>query len=483
MLSIARNTFYLILSTVYQKFFSFLYIILLARFLGVANFGKYNFALSFAALFAIFTDFGLTMLLLKEVSRDIKRATSNLNQILLFKIFTSCILFLAILGFVFLSPYPNLTKFYLIIASLAIILDAFSSTFYDFLRGLLNLKFEAIGVIINRSASFVLGVALIVLKASPYLVVLPILLGSLFFFFNALYSLKKNINFSFAPVFDKSNLKNLLLLSWPFFLAGIFSQLFSSSDTIILASLKGDQAVGLYNAGQKLVISLSLFVAATVARLFYPVFNYYFTRSKEHLSFFFHKSVFYLSLLAFPAACGIFILAGPLVSIIYGQAYSSAVPALKILVFSLPLMFIDFLFIGLLNGCDEQKKNTLFRGVGAMALIILNFILVPALAQTGSAISCFVSFVVLSVLNIREARRLIQFDRAYLINKFFGIFTACLIMCLYLILAQGVLPLMLNIIVGAGLYFVFLYFFGFLDKNELQNFFSNFHLTKKILWD
>lgn len=48
---------------------SFVLLIYLARFLGEANFGKYNFAFSFTSLFAIFADLGINQLLVREIAR------------------------------------------------------------------------------------------------------------------------------------------------------------------------------------------------------------------------------------------------------------------------------------------------------------------------------------------------------------------------------------------------------------------------------
>ena len=67
---LAKNTTFYASALALQKALSFIYFIFIARFIGVENNGKYSFAMSFTTVFAIFLDFGLTQILIRETSRD-----------------------------------------------------------------------------------------------------------------------------------------------------------------------------------------------------------------------------------------------------------------------------------------------------------------------------------------------------------------------------------------------------------------------------
>ena len=185
MASTSKNTFYLLGASTYQKLLSFIYLVLLARFLGVENFGKYSFAFSFAVMFSVFLDFALSIVMNREIARDQSKTKQYLNNILGFKIFSSLAVFILISFLINLLHYPPLTKGYVYIASLIIILDSFSFSLYQVFRGYLNLKYEGIGIILNRSVSFLLGLLFILLKFPPFFVILPILVGSIIYFLNA----------------------------------------------------------------------------------------------------------------------------------------------------------------------------------------------------------------------------------------------------------------------------------------------------------
>ncbi|NCO23206.1 hypothetical protein COS23_01945 [bacterium (Candidatus Moisslbacteria) CG02_land_8_20_14_3_00_36_53] len=468
MVSTSKNTLYLFTANIYQKFISLIYLFLLARFLGVENFGKYSFAFSFVIMFSIFLDLGLSTVLTREVARDEAKAKNYLNNIFSLKFFTSLIVFFLVFFLINLSGYPSLTKNFVYLAALIMILDSFSFSLYQVFRGYLNLKFEGIGIIVNRTISFIIGLIFIFLKLPPILIILPILFGSIFYFLNALFFLKKRIGLSLSFSFDKPLIKFLFGLSLPFFIAGIFSQLFGTVDTVLLSFLKGDRAVGLYTSAQKVVVAAGTLIGGSLAGALYPAFSYYFVRDKKQLSSLFNKTVFYLALIFLPSVFGILLLARPLIFFVYGKEYLEAVKTLKIISLSLPFMFLDYLILCLLNACEKQKANTVNRGIAAFVLIISNLILIPLFSYLGSAIACILGFSVLFLLGTYYSLKIVKIDKKYLMGKIFGILFATLIMSIFIFFLRDKLQIMLLIGLAAILYLSILYFFKILGREEVN---------------
>jgi O-antigen/teichoic acid export membrane protein len=67
---ILKNTGALSLSTVLGKIFYFLLFILIGRYLGPSDLGKFTFALSFIGMFAVVNDLGLNILTVRDVAKD-----------------------------------------------------------------------------------------------------------------------------------------------------------------------------------------------------------------------------------------------------------------------------------------------------------------------------------------------------------------------------------------------------------------------------
>ena len=466
--STAKNTVYLLAANIYQKIFSLIYLFLLARFLGVENFGKYSFAFSFAVLFSIFLDLGAGPVLTREIARDERKVKEYLNNLFGLKFILSFFVFGLIFLLINLSNYPDLTKIYVYSAALIMILDSFSFTFYQVFRGLLNLKYEALGVIFTRTISFAVGLTFIILKLSPVLIILPILFGSIFYFLNAFFFLKRKLGFFPSIQLQKPVLKLLLGIAFPFFIAGIFSQIFGAIDTVLLSYLKGDAAVGLYASAQKILVAVGALVGGSLSGALYPAFSFYFTRDKQQLHSLFNKTIFYSALVFMPAVFGVWLLGEKIIFFVYGQEFILAAGTLRIISLSLPLMLFDYLILSFLNACEKQKVNTLNRGLACLTLVVFNLILIPHFSHLGSAIACLMGFLVLSFLGFYQSLTIVKLEGKYLQKKFLGILFASLLMSLLIIFLKEKIHVLLLVGSGVLVYLFCLYLLKVVGQEEIR---------------
>ena len=467
MASTAKNTFYLLSAYIYQKLISLFYFILLARYLGADNFGKYTFALSFAALFSVLIDFGLFLVLTREIARDRSKSKEYFSNILGFNLVAG----LSVLALIYIVinalGYPVVTKGLVYLSAIIILLDTIALSFYYLFRGHLNMKYESLGIILHKTVLLLVGIVLIYLKVQIVLMLLPLLIGSLFYLGNAIFFLKKKFGLWPVPRFNKKILKPLLKISWPFFIAAVFAKLYATSDTIMLSFLSGDKSVGWYSAAMKLINAFLLLIAGALSTALYPSLSYYFIRSKEKLSSLFTKSVFYLMLVTIPLMVGFLILAEPIIIFIYGIEYLSAVMILILLTLSIPFMFLDFIISALLNACEKQKMNTLIHGIGVFVFIGLNFILIPRFAHLGAAWAVLGGFSILFILEIYWVKKLVKLDKKYLLNRISLIILNSLIMGAILFLIKDRIHILFSVVLGILVYFSFSYIMGLVQKKEI----------------
>ena len=467
MISTAKNTFYLLVAYSYQKVVALFYFIILARYLGADNFGKYTFAISFTALFAVLIDAGLFAVLTREIARDREKSKFYFGNILTFNIISSVLVFFIIYLAINILNYPLLTKKLVYLNALVIFLDALALCIYHVFRGHLNLKFESIGIIVHKTIMLIVGLILIYLRVPIVFMVLPLVAGSFFYLINAIIFFKKNMHSWPWPRFDIKVIKSLLILAWPFFLTAIFAKIFATSDTILLSLRAGDEFVGWYSAAQKIVLAFLLLIAGSLSTALYPSFSYYFVHSKEYLKKIFTQGIFYMILITIPLSLGLVILAKPLILFVYGSGYLSAVPALIILSIALPFMFLDYMISGFLNACEKQKTNTLIHGLGAIIFVALNLFLIPSFSHVGSSLAVLISFLFLFILEIYSSRKIIKINWRYLLKKFILVCLVSLLMGVVLLAIRDSLPIILTVIIGATVYFIFAYASGLIKKQEL----------------
>ncbi len=470
--TVAQNTIYLTLSYIAQKVLSFGYFVLLARYLGVENIGKYTFALSFTTVWAVFIDIGLTPALVKEVARSFSETKKQLAAVISVKLILGLIVYGLVVLTINLMGYPSLTKNLVYLSGLIMMMDAITLSFWGVMRGARNLKYEGMGIVINQALVIGAGFFFLWLKMPLVYIMLPLMLGSVFNLVFSFLMIKTRLSLSGSYKFDWSMVKKMLWLAGPFALLTIFSRIYGNADSVLLSFLlgsNGDYAVGIYAAAMKIPFALQFIPSAFSAAIF-PAFSHYFTQDKKQLVYIFEKSFYFLTILILPIVFGLFVLAHQLVPLVFGAKFMLAVIPLRILVCGLLFVFWNFLLGALLNGTDNQWKNTLFVAFAMIFSILLNLIFIPFYGYISAAIIFSTSQLGVFVASLIVARRVIAFNQGKLFIMFIRLFLSGLIMGLVVWLLEPYLQVVLNVVIGAGVYLLALMLTKSLTKQDIIEF-------------
>ncbi|MEA3272909.1 MAG: flippase [Patescibacteria group bacterium] len=468
-MSIAKNTTILTFASVIQKILAFVYFTLVARGIGVENIGKYSFAISFAMIFSIFVDLGLTSAMVREIARARDKIKVYVGTVFSVKILFGVITLGLIYAVINIMNYPEITRQFVYLAGLAIVLDSFHLTFYGVFRGLRVLKYEAVGLIIGQLFILAFGLSVIYLNAPLYFLFIALILGSLF-----------NIIFSFSlvrikqgffpwPAFDKKIFLFLGKIASAFALAGIFVKIYSYIDTVLLSYLKGDLAVGWYSIPIKLTLAFQFIPMALVASL-YPTLSYYFKESRARLRVTFEKGMRYLILVAVPLAFGIGILADKIILSLYGADFSPSIIPLQILAVGLVFAFLSFPVGSLLNACNKQKVQTIILGLTMVVNIVLNLILIPRYGVIGASITALVSYFFLFSIGIMRARKIVDYKIGFLFNIFVKSLLASIVMIGIISFLKPFVNFVILSLLGMVIYGIVMWIIRGIDKEDITYF-------------
>jgi len=286
---ITANTSFFMAALIIQKVFSFVYFTLLARNLGAEGIGQYFFAVSFASMFSVLVDLGLSPLLIREVAKEKEELEKWFQQVFTLKIIFSLITVVIILALDFILFYNDAVRNLIFISTAIILIDSFTLIFYAFIRGKQNLKFESWGTIIFQIVVMISGLSLLKVtdKVWPFLIVL--FSASLFNLIYSAFILNRKFFVKFKLYFSKDLVKQIMLIALPFALAAIFAKVYAYIDTVFIKIFLGDQEVGFYSVAYKITFSLQFIPLAFVAAL-YPAFSNYFKYDVEKLKSTFAKA-------------------------------------------------------------------------------------------------------------------------------------------------------------------------------------------------
>jgi len=389
--SVAKNAFYLTAATIGQKVIAFFYFLFLANVFLKEQTGAYFLALSITTIFSVVADFGITPVVIREVAKRPEGATSLVRRALGLKL---PIILLGMAGSVLaaqLLGYSAEVKLLVLLASLVMAEDAISLLYFGVLRGLHVLRYESLGMVIGEVIICGLGGVSLLIYPSPALLVLALVVGSLF---NAIFSacqVVRQLGWKVLwPQFGGNETLKLFKTSIPFALAGGFSKLYSYVDSILLSVFIGTAAVGVYAVAYKMTYAFQFLPMAFVAAL-YPGMSALVGKDTEKLAKLFEKAIWYLLIIGSPIVFGIFAVAPDIIRLTGGE-YLAAAPVLRVLIFVLIPLFLDFPIGSLLNAADRQTTKTAIMGITMVINVILNALLIPKMGIVGAAYAAEASF-------------------------------------------------------------------------------------------
>ncbi len=472
---IAKNTSYLTLALIIQKVISFSYFIILARYLGMEFLGQYYTAVAFTTILALVVDLGFSNILIREVAKDQEKTSLWLRPIISLKLILAVLAGILAYLFAYLAAYESLILNLILISFIAMIFDSFTNTFFSVIRGFHNLKYESIAAISFQVIIFVFGYTLMRLNYSPIWLMSVMAFASLInFIFSSLVA-KFKYKLNTLPQFNYSLSRKILIISWPFALYNILQRIYSYLDSLLLGFLANYSQVGLYQIAFKIVFALQFLPLAFIASL-YPAMSAYWKNNQNQLLVTFKRAINYLIIISLPIIFGVVIIAPEIVTIM--GADTQAIWPLRVIMFSLFFIFLNFPVGSLLNACDRQKRNTLNMAIVTISSIALNLILIPLFQALGASITVLLTNFLLLILGLRAIKKILNYSILHSISVLFKSILSAILMSIFIFSLQYYIPLFIAIILSALVYFLLLYLFKAYKKEDVLSILESFKIIK-----
>ena len=309
---------------------NFLMFPFLLRMLGPERFGAIVFMQSIVQYFVIVTDYGFNM----TAPRDIARAESN-SQI--GKIFVNVmsakiimIVGICILSGVVIFFMPTSAEFdfllFLAVMPLALGNIAFPVWFF---QGIQQMKYITISSVIARTLLLILMILTIsapedYLLAALLLSSMPVVSGLLSF-----QIILRKYKFVFVRP-DIDGIIKTIRDGWQIFLSTVAINLYTNTNIVILGLFTNSTVVGYFGAASKLVDSLKGLMGA-ITQAVYPHVSSKLKISVDETILFIKRFTKYYTGLFFVISLSLFLLAEPVIKILFGDSYDDSIIILRLL--------------------------------------------------------------------------------------------------------------------------------------------------------
>lgn len=382
---IIKNALFLFTGKGISAVLGLLTVSIVARSLGVANFGIYALALTVASIFAVVADFGLNFLLVREVAMNRDRSSVYLVSVSLLKILLilPSILIILIISRLFYPSFPVRSAIYL--AFMAAILFTFLQFVTSFFNGHEKMGYTA--AILACHSALLLGicVTIVIYKQANVnnLLFGHIIAAGMMAGLAALFLLRV------LPIrqltFSASLCGQTLRKAVPFGLFFLLGVIFFRVDIIMLSMMKGKEAVGLYWIAFRIIVAVELFPALFTEAV-YPTLSRSFAESSESARLIIEKALRFMLLVGLPIALTMFFLSDKII-LIFGKHFLQASKALRILSLMVALRFCAYVLGITLTASGKQKYRTMMAAICVAGNIALNFLLIPRYGYEGAALA------------------------------------------------------------------------------------------------
>ncbi len=464
---VARNSAAPIILNLFNRGIDFAFAIVMYRLLLPADVGIYNFAVVLFVAFDIFTNFGLDLFLIREVSQRGKRAGYFFFNTSFFRLALS------------LAGVPLLAGVMLLWQSSGA--EAISS------EGLVAIGLLYIGLFpaslskgmtslfyANEQAERPAAIATITTMNKAVLGVIALLLGygivglaAISIFNNVLTLLvllwtgRKFIGRIGGRLPDRRLIGAMVSESLPLMLNHFLATVFFQVDILILQALKGAETVAQYSTGYKWLLAINI-VPSFFTQALFPVMSRQAQDDRAALSRTYRFGIKLLFAATLPLAVAFTVLAEPLTLILGGARYiPDGAIALRLMIWSIPIGWMNSLTQYALVSLGQQRLVTRVFTAAVVFNIAANFIFIPAYGFRAAALATIASELVLLAPFIVLARR--KLDDVRVLSLLWRPLLALVVMLLVVFALGGSLP---ALIVGGAAYGAVLLLLRPLDAAE-----------------
>lgn len=400
---IFKNSGWLLIDKFARLFLGLLTTAMIARHIGPAAFGIWNFAIALTTIIGSLAILGLDKVVVKEVVSHPERQERIIASALAMRFVSGIISFLFCMIIVIVTKHNTPLYIYCtIVTAFTIILQSFDVFDYFY-----QAKNEVQRVIIPKVSVFILFCILKIvfiyldgtLLSFLWLSFAELLITYLIILWYYLISTKTNLLIAISL----TEMKQLFFHSWPLMFTGVLVLLYMKSDQLMLDTFGTPAQLGEYAAAAR-ISELWYAIPTVIATAILPGLvekrhtdiGAYHTAIERWL----RLSCWISTMIAVCMSCA----APMLTRILYGAQYPQSGQILSIHIWANIPVFVGVVIMQYQIVEGKYKTNLYATVAGIIVNITANFLLIPLYGGTGAAISCVSSYItVISTLIILDS--------------------------------------------------------------------------------
>ena len=391
-----KNTLWMFMTYGLRLFTGFFVGLWLARYLGPAEYGVYNYVISLTTIVITVATFGTTEIIVKKIIDSSEGSFESLKSGFNLRLILSFLLFI-VLGFYAILFEENVeVKKYILISSFAIFFQPFEVV-DSFFRAKVQAHKSSIGRMSQLIFSSIAKILLIVYQSPLYLFYLVFVFDSILYSVIIMSSYFKNNHNFFKLKSSFNTMKEIAHESFPLMVIAVTSLMLARFDLVLIGKLLDQTQVGLYSAASKTIEIGTLFAVLISLSLYPAILN---SKKSDHQLYLKRMAMLNRLLVGGGVLLALFVFffSDFVIQLLFGNKFDSSSEILQIL--SWNIVFISFYQVSYRWYLSENmQKLMMYKTLSAVAFnIILNFILIQQYGIKGAAYGSVLTSVIFHFL-------------------------------------------------------------------------------------
>lgn len=408
---IAWNTVVQMAGKVASTTLGVLIVIILTRYLGREGYGLVVFSSVFVTLFGSVADWGMTLITVREASKNSVLAHEIIGNVLVIRLILATLAAAAAIVVIFLLPQPPLVRILVAINAITLIALSLKTSFQMIFNVKLQMQNWAISELTANGLTILLIVLFVWFRAGIVEIILAFMAGDFLAAAVAARLGYRLLPLSYSLVHKATRF--LLLESLPMGAILAIFTIYNRMDTIILQYFKGSEAVGLYGVAYR-VFEVLVLGAAYFANSIFPLISNLAGKNNAKLADVYRKSFVILLFLGVLVAVANYFLAPLAVAILGGQEFTASVMPLRILSLALIVSYFNHLNGYTLIALGRQWYSLAIAVIALVVNVSLNWVFIPIYSFQAAAFITFITEGLIVLLSLLVLHRQIGLTPPFL---------------------------------------------------------------------
>ena len=358
---------------------NFAIFVLIARIGGAEFFGQYSYVITFLGVFVLIADFGMTFALSRDIAQPHESLESYWGNFIIIHVALS---FIAV-AFCIVAAYYMRRDLFPIMLVGALALPFLSGRFFEPVFQVRKRPwFSMYSSIFYALCSLLFLLLAFHIAVSLTLAVMAFICANVAYALYAYYLAQRSLKPAFA--LKRTVIANILRVAVPFGVSALFTVVSARIPIFMLAAMKSDYAVGIFNAAYRF-FDLSAMMGVMIVSPLVPIFSAKAVGDRDSLKMISSMIVDLVGIFAFPLAIITPLVSPFIVKTFFGANFLPSAEVLNVLVWSGICVFFSLLASASALSLGIVHFAYWNTASAAVLSIVLNYILIPRFSFVGSA--------------------------------------------------------------------------------------------------